>query len=293
MLIFHYFLLSFPMQTHIANYSNTITNITHVPDTSRLRIFVGILTEPQLHQRRHLIRAAYTLQKRDLASVEVDVRFVFCNSITDHQKVFLSLEIMKYNDIILIDCSNNKDGGRTMTYFSNLPSMFGEHTQPFDYVVKVEHDAYFQLNNLAKFLTDKPRDDLYYGMEIKCTGEIAASCGVNNTFMAGFGVVVSWDLVEWIAKSGFVQDSEVGMEDVMLGKWLNMANKGKNRYNGLPNQFYDYKGDLPEDYYRHEFVPETVAVHKLEEDLHWARILSYFNVTHGLRPSKFYAQVLR
>ncbi|KAJ3702410.1 hypothetical protein LUZ61_006115 [Rhynchospora tenuis] len=279
------------MQPHFANSSNTSTNITPIPDASRLRIFVGILFETQLHQRRHLIRSAYTLQKRDLTSVEVDVRFIFCNSITDHQKVFLSLEIMKYDDIILLDCSNNNGGGSKYTYFSSLPSIFGEHTRPFDYVVKADDDAYFQLDNLAKFLIDKPRDDLYYGMEIQCVGEIAASCGMNNTFMAGFGIVLSWDLVEWIAKSGIVQDSKIGMEDVMLGKWLNMGNKGKHRYNGSPNQFYDYKGDLPEDYFRHEFIPETVAVHKLDDDLHWARILSYFNVTHDLRPSKFYAHI--
>ncbi|KAJ4750250.1 Hexosyltransferase [Rhynchospora pubera] len=258
-----------------------------------LRIFIGILTVPHLHERRHLLRLVYALQVRSLATVKVDVRFVFCRTMNEEQMIFLKLEIMQHNDIIILDCSENLNDGKTYTYFSSLPSMLGEedNSRPYDYVVKTDDDAYFRLDNLAKFLKDKPRKDLYYGMELGCVGAQIA-CGANNTFMAGFGYVLSWDLVEWIAKSEIARNNKIGLEDVMLGKWLNEANKGKNRYNGFPNQFYDYKGDSPDDYFRHELVDNTVAVHKLKTNLHWARTLNYFNVTHGLKPSKLNNNIL-
>lgn len=260
---------------------------------TNLRIFIGILTVPHLHERRHLLRLVYSLQARSLGTTKVDVRFVFCHSMNEEQKTFLKLEIKQYNDIIILDCFENLNDGKTYTYLSSLPSMLPEtgDGRPYDYVVKTDDDAYFRLDNLAKLLRDKPRQDLYYGMELGCVGAQIA-CGVNNTFMAGFGYVLSWDLVEWIAESEIARNNKVGLEDVMLGKWLNTANKGKNRYNGFPNQLYDYKGDSPDGYFRHELVPGTVAVHKLKENSHWARTLDYFNATHGIRHSKLYNNLL-
>ncbi|XP_078165225.1 beta-1,3-galactosyltransferase pvg3-like [Carex rostrata] len=261
--------------------------------STNLRIFIGILTVPHLHERRHLLRLVYSLQARSLGTAKVDVRFVFCHSMNEEQKTFLKLEIKQYNDIIILDCFENLNDGKTYTYLSSLPSMLrgAGDGQPYDYVVKTDDDAYFRLDNLAKLLRDKPRQDLYYGMELGCVGAQIV-CGVNNTFMAGFGYVLSWDLVEWIAESEIARNNKIGLEDVMLGKWLNTANKGKNRYNGFPNQLYDYKGDSPDGYFRHELVPDTVAVHKLKENSHWARTLNYFNATHGLRHSKLYNNIL-
>ncbi|KAG5119371.1 hypothetical protein JHK82_033791 [Glycine max] len=36
----------------------------------------------------------------------------------------------------------------------------------------------------------------------------------------------------------------------------------------------------------HELWPETIAVHLLKNQEKWIRTLNYFNVTHGLKPSK-------
>ncbi|KAJ3680137.1 hypothetical protein LUZ60_016415 [Juncus effusus] len=255
-----------------------ITNNTST--AAGLRLFMGILTVPHQHERRNLLRSVYAVQTRQLTNDYADVRFIFCHSMNEEETVFLSIEIMLYNDIIILDCYENMNEGKTYAYFSSLPSLLASDNRHYDYVIKTDDDAYFRLDNLAKFLSNKPREDLYYGMELSCVGPQAA-CGRNNTFMAGFGYVLSWDLVKWIAESDIAKNNKVGLEDVMLGKWLNEGNKGKNRYNGMPNQLYDYKGDdSPDGYFRHDFVPDTVAIHKLKENLHWARTLRYFNVTH-------------
>ncbi|KAJ3702343.1 hypothetical protein LUZ61_006048 [Rhynchospora tenuis] len=257
-------------------------------DDAKLNIFFGILTMPQLHERRHLIRSVYSIQTHNLLSAKVNVRFIFCNSIKDEEvKMFLALEITLYGDIVLLDCVENMNDGKTYTYFSSLPSLVSNgHDRPYDYVVKADDDAYFQLENLASFLKDKPREDLYYGMEMSCD-LLNGMCGAHNTFMAGFGYVLSWDLVEWIAESDIARNNKTGFEDVMLAKWLNTEGKGKNRYDGVP-AMYDYKGNLPEKRNRHDFIPETVAIHKLKADAQWAKTLEYFNVTNILKPYKLH-----
>ncbi|KAJ1687457.1 hypothetical protein LUZ63_018847 [Rhynchospora breviuscula] len=269
--------------------ANDASKVAPPVDDAKLNIFFGILTMPQLHERRHLVRSVYAVQTHNLSTAKVDVRFIFCNySIQEDVKMFLALEIMLYGDIVLLDCVENMNNGKTYTFFSSLPSLFGNgHDQrPYDYVVKADDDAYFRLDNLALFLKDKPREDLYYGMEMFCD-YVNGICGAHNTFMAGFGYVLSWDLVEWIAESDIARNNKTGLEDMMLVEWLNTGGKGKNRYDGVP-AMYDYKGNLPEKRDRHDFIPETIAVHQLKANAQWARTLEYFNVTNSLKPSKLH-----
>ncbi|KAJ3680135.1 hypothetical protein LUZ60_016413 [Juncus effusus] len=240
---------------------------------------MGIVTIPHWHERRNLLRSVYALQTRDLTIAYADVRFIICRSINEEEKMFLSIEIMLYNDIIFLDCIESMSEGKTYEYFSSLPSILASENCHYDYVMKIDDDAYFRLDNLAKFLLNKPREDFYSGMELPCIEVYAPECGLNRTFMAGLGYVLSWDLVQWIAESDIARNNKIGVEDVMLGKWLNEGNKGKNRYNGYP-KIYDYKGDLPDSYCRHDFIPDTVAVHQLKKNFQWVRTLKYFNVTH-------------
>jgi Galactosyltransferase len=257
-------------------------------DQSKLKIFLGIITIPKLHERRHLLRSVYAIQMLNLTNAKVDVRFVFCSTIWGEDKMFLALEIKLYDDIIILDCAENLNNGKTYTFFSSLPSMLGTGLErPYDYVVKGDDDAYFHLDNLALYLKDKPREDVYCGMELPCD-YMKHICGVHKTFMAGFGYVLSWDLVEWIAESDIARSNKTGLEDLMLAKWLNFEGKGKNRYNAEPG-FYDYTGNLSENnIHRHGFIPETIAVHGLKRNFKWVKILEYFNMTNHLKPSKFY-----
>ncbi|KAJ3670624.1 hypothetical protein LUZ60_008050 [Juncus effusus] len=255
----------------------TASESTHVSNNSGLSLFVGILSRPHLHERRQLLRSVYSLQKRNLRTADVDVRFVFCHSMSEETKMFIALEIMQYNDIIVLNCTENLNEGKTYTYFSTLPTILEGR---YDYVVKADDDAYLRLDNLAVSLIDKPRIDLYYGMEIECSaaGDV---CGQFKTFMAGFTYVLSWDLVEWISESDIARNEQTGLEDVMLAKWLNTADKGKNRYNGVP-AFYDYKEETVDGYTWLELKPDTVALHGLKLNSKWVRTLKYFNVTNWL-----------
>ncbi|XP_078165077.1 beta-1,3-galactosyltransferase pvg3-like [Carex rostrata] len=281
----NFHVISFSCTSFVSAFSTANgTSKTPPPaDRANLNMFFGILTMPHLHERRHLLRSVYALQTHNLTAAKVDVRFIFCNSIGDAYKMHLALEITLYGDIIILDCAENLNDGKTYTYFSSLPSLLGTgHKRPYDYVVKADDDAYFRLDNLALVLKDKPRDDLYYGMEVQCD-YVKSICGVHNTFMAGFGYVLSWDLVEWIAESDTARSNKKGMEDMMLAKWFNLRGRAKNRYNGVP-AMYDYNVNMSEkNDYQHDFIPDTVAVHKLKDNFKWNRALEYFNVTNSLK----------
>ncbi|KAJ3695369.1 hypothetical protein LUZ60_000746 [Juncus effusus] len=251
--------------------SNPVLPLESKPE---FKLLFGILTLPEKYERRQIIRMAYALQKPTLHA-QVDIRFVFCNLTTNEQKAFISLEILTYHDIIILNCTENMDNGKTYTYFSSIPNMFPGEEQPYDYVMKADDDAYFRLNYLVDTLRDKPRNDTYWGKGYPPLDQD------NPPYFVGMGYALSWDLVEWIAASDFARHNTDGLEDINLAMWLNVGGKGKNRYN-MRERMYDFHGVEPKD-----FPQDTIAVHHLKNDFMWMVTLNRFNVTQ-VPPSRFY-----
>lgn len=268
------------------------TAATAIPD---FRLLIGILTLADHYERRNLLRLVHGVQL-PVRAAHIDIKFVFCNLTKEDQKVLVALEIMQYNDIIILNCTENMNKGKTYTYFSSLPTMLDSDVEgmnsnssnttksvrPYDYVMKADDDIFFKLDRLAESLRDLPREDLYYGFVIPC-----AEMNPHLRYMAGMGYVLSWDLVNWIRTSDIPGQHLLGPEDKMLGEWLNRGNRGKSRFNTKP-AMYDYPIEKPNDKCSHEFVPDTIAVHRLKDKTKWIRTLKYFNITDGLKPSKMY-----
>ncbi|XP_042411227.1 uncharacterized protein LOC122000828 [Zingiber officinale] len=260
---------------------SSLANVTS--SEADLRILLGVLTVADAYQRRDLIRRAYLLQQPRLAASRVDVRFILCRLTTEEQRTFVAMEIMLYDDVIILDCAENVNEGKTYDYLSSLPRILdaGGRRPPYDYVVKTDDDTYYLIDKLSETLRGLPRVDVYLGMRVPCR-----STGSEGGFMSGMGYALSWDLVEWVAASELARQKRLGPEDIMVGVWLNEGGRGKNRINMMP-RMYDYPGG-PETCFRHGFVPDSVAVHKLKDNSKWATTLQYFNVTQGLKKSKLY-----
>ncbi|XP_020083438.1 beta-1,3-galactosyltransferase pvg3-like [Ananas comosus] len=261
------------------------TRVTREPD---FRLLIGVLTRADLYERRHLLRLVYALQMANLTA-HVDVRYVFCRLYKDDQRILVPLEIMQHDDIIILDCEENLNDGKTYTYFSSIAKLYGGGSgaeggrrPPYDYVMKADDDLFVRLLTLIESLRPMPRDDMYYGAVIPCD-----SMDPFRDYMSGMGYILSWDLVEWIGSSEAVRNKSAGVEDMLTGEWLRTAGKGKNRFNAKP-AMYDFPIPVPIDACSHGFVPDTVAVHRLKDNPKWATTLKYFNFTQGLKPSKFY-----
>ncbi|PON97923.1 Glycosyl transferase [Trema orientale] len=246
-----------------------------------IRILIGILTLPDQYQKRHFLRLIYGTQSTPGATI--DVKFVFCNLTKEDQKVLVALEIMRYDDIMILNCRENMNKGKTYTYFSSLPEMLNDTNKPYPpyhYVMKADDDTYFRLESLVESLKPAPREDLYYGYVIPCP-----SMDPFRNYMSGMGYLVSWDLVEWIRESEIPRNHVEGPEDKIFGDWIREGHRAKNRVNA---KWSMYNFPEPRTGCTHELWPDTIAVHLLKNQEKWIRTLKYFNVTDNLKPSKLY-----
>lgn len=269
--------------SNASTYTRCLSDDDHDPQTnsSDIRILVGILTLPDQYQRRHFLRMIYGTQT-PVMGAKVDVKFVFCNLTKEDQTVLVALEIMRYDDVIILDCKENMNKGKTYTYFSSLPEMLRDADvyPPYHYVLKGDDDVYFRLQNLVDSLKPLPREDLYYGYVIPCP-----SMDPFVHYMSGMGYLVSWDIVEWVGESEIPKKQLAGPEDRVFGEWMREGHRGRNRYNA---KWSMYNFPEPPTRCTHELWPDTVAVHLLKNQEKWIRTLKYFNVTRNLKPSKFY-----
>ncbi|ERN17206.1 hypothetical protein AMTRI_Chr09g14240 [Amborella trichopoda] len=250
-----------------------------VPQPTELRLLIGILTRFGTIDRRHLLRLAYSVQPSPTFPAVIDVRFVLCNLTSSDQRLLVSLEILRFNDIIILNCSENMNSGKTYSYFSQLPAIFPD-TEKYDYVMKTDDDTYIRVLPLVSSLRARPRHDLYYGFVVPCM-----SMDPFKGYMSGMGFVLSWDLVEWIRESEIPKNNTMGPEDKVVGEWLRLGSKGKNRWCEKPGM-YDYPGTNGRC--SHGLIEETVAVHRLKRMDMWVRVFEYFNVTKGVKPSRMY-----
>ncbi|TKY54581.1 Beta-1,3-galactosyltransferase 6 [Spatholobus suberectus] len=251
------------------------------PNEEDLRILISVLTLPDQYLRRHFLRLVYGTQT--LEGAKVDVKFVFCSLTKEDQKVHVALEIMRYNDIIILNCTENMNKGKTSTFFASLPEIFNDTDTPYPpyhYVMKADDDTYVRVNSLVRSLKPLPREDLYYGFVIPC-----GSMDPFKHYMSGMGFLVSWDIVEWIQGSDIPKKHVEGPEDKVFGDWMRWGRRGNNRYNAKWNM-YNYPD--PPSVCSHQLWPDTIAVHLLKNQEKWIRTLSYFNHTDSLKPSKLY-----
>ncbi|KAL5213486.1 hypothetical protein ABZP36_024333 [Zizania latifolia] len=285
LLAFIYFFVfpnDFRLQSSLAACAGTPATSSAATGTARaaaeLRVLLGVLTRADTYERRALLRLAYALQPAPTRAV-VDVRFVVCNLAKEEDAALVALEIAAYGDVIVLNCTENMDNGKTHTYFSTVPRMFAG--EPYDYVGKTDDDTYYRLAAVADTLRDMPRHDLYYGFLNPCHTKPELQ------YMSGMGYIVSWDVAAWIAAAGELRNDTNGPEDKVFGRWLRWGGKGRNVYGAEP-RMYDYldaaAGQKP-TCFRHALAADTVAVHKLKDRLSWARTLKFFNATEGLKPS--------
>ncbi|KAK3124039.1 hypothetical protein QOZ80_8AG0639600 [Eleusine coracana subsp. coracana] len=134
----------------------------YADEAKEFSLLVGVLTMPKRRERRDIVRMAYALQPQPPAGVaRVDVRFVFCNVTDPVDAALLALEIQHHADVLVLNCTENMNDGKTYAYLSSVPRIFA--SSPYDYVMKTDDDTYLRVAPLAEELRGKPRDDVYLG----------------------------------------------------------------------------------------------------------------------------------
>ncbi|CAD6219124.1 unnamed protein product [Miscanthus lutarioriparius] len=243
------------------------------PPQPELSLLVGVLTMPSRRERRDIVRMAYALQPPPAPAgvARVDVRFVFCNVTDPVDAALVAVEARRHGDIVVLDCAENMNDGKTHAYLSSVPRLFA--SAPYDYVMKTDDDTYLRVAALVEELRGKPRHDVYLGYGFPVGDD-------PMPFMHGMGYVVSWDVARWVSTNQDIlrHNDTHGPEDLLVGKWLNIGGRGKNRYDLKPRMY-----DL--NWFMDNFRPDTIAVHMLKDNRRWAATFRYFNVTTGINLS--------
>ena len=239
--------------------------------TPELSLLVGVLTMPSRRERRDIVRMAYALQPPPSPPARVDVRFVFCNVTDPVDAALVAVEARRHGDVLVLDCTENMNDGKTHAYLSSVPRLFAD--APYDYVMKTDDDTYLRVAALVEELRSKPRHDVYLGYGFPVGDD-------PMPFMHGMGYIVSWDVARWVsANQDILRHNDThGPEDLLVGKWLNIGGRGKNRYDLKPRMY-----DL--SWFMDNFRPDTIAVHMLKDNRRWAATFRYFNVTAGINLS--------
>ncbi|KAJ3286192.1 hypothetical protein HK104_009142 [Borealophlyctis nickersoniae] len=241
-------------------------------------VLVGLLTIPEKIQRRALIRSTYLQVKPDT----VDFVFVFGRIKSPQLAHLVGLEQRKYGDILVLDCEENMNDGKTWHFFKTVATMFGVGggggagegigtdngrkeagtgtnalSGPYQFVMKADDDVYLHLPNLDRRLRNIPATGTYFGREV-----------VGHNFMAGMGYAVSWDIVSWIGSNPPETQSIVGQEDAKFASWLRKGKKVKN-WVSENQEFYDdplFTSPWVGKGWAHEYTPGTILIHRCKDD---------------------------
>jgi hypothetical protein len=186
--------------------------------------------------------------------------FVVCRPSDETMADLIMAEKTLYNDILILDCKENMDNGKTYTFFSSVPKIF--RNSPFEYVMKTDDDVFLHIPNLVSKLMTLSKKGVYYGRNVK-----------GHNFMAGMGYALSWDLVEWIAASDYAKINKEGQEDATVAKWLYHSGLVIHKVSD-ENAIYDY----PESGqgWAKPYIPETILMHRLKDPTSFIKANMHF-----------------
>ncbi|WZZ89949.1 hypothetical protein YC2023_118528 [Brassica napus] len=264
---------------------------------NEIRILVGILTLPDQYPRRHFLRMIYGTQAIP-NGIKIDVKFVFCNLTKEDQKVLVALEIMRYDDIIILNCNENMNKVKHGFNFNEKRSFILR--QDLHILLKLTRPI--QRNRFTKptvplhnesrrrhlHKTRKPRSIFKTITSRRSLLRLRHSMskhGPVRSLHVRNGYLVSWDIAVWLKDSEIPKKHLEGPEDKVFGDWMKEGRRGKNRFNA---KWSMYNFPEPPTKCTHELWPDTIAVHLLKNQEKWIRTLNYFNVTSNLKPSKLY-----
>ncbi|KAJ8324348.1 hypothetical protein O5D80_006612 [Batrachochytrium dendrobatidis] len=242
-----------------------LSSDTATTSNSKL-ILVGILTSVEKLQRRTLIRDTYARLK----PANVDLVFVFGRPKDSSYEALIRLESIRYGDIMVVDCKENMDDGKTFAFFKHVGSVYPP--EQYGFVMKADDDCWIGLDNLAKWVSTMPQTGTYFGRHVSGTG-----------FMAGMGYGLSFDLVQWIATDAYPSQHRIGQEDSLLASWLRHSNQLKHYIGDETKAFYDDPAHARG--WAHPYTANTILIHRLKNEAWFLKAAEHF------LPAEFFPNV--
>jgi hypothetical protein len=186
----------------------------------------------------------------------VTAKFILCHPSSEEMDPVMWAELRQNDDIYILDCQENMNGGKTLQFFSEISETFPNH----QFYAKADTDLYLVLPVLMAALEQAPKGRFYGG---RCNG---AEQGI--VYMSGSFYVLSRELMDLLVRCGPVcaELSDQGPEDMQTGRMLaHMVGKGLNLGDLGPGHSILYDRDPAN-------VPinaHTVYIHPLKTPGEW------------------------
>lgn len=140
----------------------------------------------------------------------ISARFVLCHPRDAGRDPSLWAEMQDYNDLYFIDCTENMNDGKTLTYLTSVRRDFPAYA----YYGKVDMDSYVLYHNLAFALARVPRCRLYAGR---------SNYPIENQqirYMSGSLYLLSSDFLRYFELCGPPCVGVDGIEDMQVGEFI-------------------------------------------------------------------------
>ena len=171
------------------------------------RVLVGVFSTAAHLEQRAIIRAVF--RSFNVPRSSISYKFVLGRSHNQNLSEIVRVENNAYSDILLLPCSENMNNGKTYEFFVHIARHL--RGRDYDFVLKLDDDAFLHPDNYLRAVQRLPAKGVYYGF-----------ADLEDEYMIGFGYTLSLDLVLFIASSPYAKHNCCNHrhEDVGVGKWL-------------------------------------------------------------------------
>jgi len=194
----------------VLNHLDTHVSTTQSFQLSQPSMVIGIMCTKDDKANRDWIRKTW-MQKHDEFR-DAEIYFVIASTNDD----FIAIEKEMNQDILMLDVQENMNKGKSYAWFVYCAKNF----DGMDYIIKTDVDTFIRLEQLQVLLTNYPKDSLYLG--VKGRGQTDDN---SWSYVGGQLVVLSQDLIQWIATSRVAKENQIGDEDRVTGAWFYLSNK--------------------------------------------------------------------
>ncbi|KAJ3292151.1 hypothetical protein HDU79_001722 [Rhizoclosmatium sp. JEL0117] len=212
--------------------------------------------------RRHILRFGYsTIQRASQRSI--DLRFIMAVPGNEYEKFLILEEQARYGDILLIDTPESMNDGKSYRYVEQVwQHMVNGSLPQYDFIFKVDEDAYMNLRGIAANLAEyDPQESLYFGRGLL----------PEKKFFFGMIYGFSNELAKRIAALNPKPDEIKGPEDQMMGDIVDKANNETEKitWNLLDLPDVSTAFSLPR-------TKESMGMHRLKDYVDiWNEIVHY------------------
>lgn len=250
---------------------------------------MGIITHYRHLERRTVLRSIYSQFPPNVLE-KVDIRFVVGQPRADDTifDSWLQWEQDKEGDLIILDCEENMNDGKTWFYYKTVyeKCQLNNDTK-YSHVMKVDDDSFINFPSLLKFIEEKVTQRFeFFGRKVCLLDQEKDQNAVCDkelkTFMHGGAYGITAELLDVLVTSEIpIKVGVHGAEDIRTAAWLNELDTPVT-WTDFGHLFHT-PPDAPGNWkFKSEWDKNAVVVHRIKSTELWIQLGNFF--LQGIHP---------